>query len=236
MPRSRASAATPAQLRPVEHLARQPAHRALDGDRPDIGGHPAAGGTRQHRLDVGPGEGRGPGRERQQRESRQRLAGVAGVVVDVAGLRDDHPPPGAGQRAQRQLVGERSRGHEDGGLLAEQRRPLLLEPLDLRRREGTSPPRPRRARPALPEAPRRPAATGRRHRPTAAPCGLVSGPRARLRRPEPRPTSRRPPPVTRRIHAGTSAAYALRAPLHPVRGRELTLHQRPARWHGASSR
>ena len=186
MPRSRASAATPAQLRPVEHLARQPAHRALDGDRPDVGGHPAAGSTRQHRLDVGAGEGRRPRRERQQRESRQRLAGVAGVVVDVAGLGDDHAPPGAGQRPQRQVVGERARGHEDGTLLAEQRRPLLLEPLDLAAEKVRVLFDLGRAQPALPEAPRRPAATGRCHRPTAAPCGPVPGLRARPRRRGPR--------------------------------------------------
>ena len=58
-------------------------------DRAHLGGHPAAGRAREHGFDVGAREGGRARRERHQRQARQRLAGVASVVVDVAHLRDD---------------------------------------------------------------------------------------------------------------------------------------------------
>ena len=85
----------------------------------------------EHRFDVGPRERGAARRERHQRQARQRLARVAGVVVDVAHLRHDHAALRSGQRAQRQLVRQRARRHEHRRLLAEQRRPVLLERFDL---------------------------------------------------------------------------------------------------------
>jgi hypothetical protein len=48
----------------------------------------------------------------------------------VAHLLHDDAASVAGQRAQRQVVGQRARRHEDRPLLAEQGGPVLLEPLD----------------------------------------------------------------------------------------------------------
>ena len=118
-------------LLPVEHLAGQSPDRTLDHDRADVSRHASAGRPRQHGFDVGLRERRAARRERHQREARQRLARIAGVVVDVAHLRHDHAALRSRQRAQRQLVRQRARRHEHRRLLAEQRRPVLLERLDL---------------------------------------------------------------------------------------------------------
>ena len=121
----------PLGLVPIEHLTRQAPDRTLDHDRADVGRDAAAGRARQHRLDVGLRECGPAGRKRHQRQARQRLARIAGVVVDVAHLRHDHAALRPGERAQGQLVGERARRHEHRRLLAEQLRPVLLELLDL---------------------------------------------------------------------------------------------------------
>ena len=84
-----------------------------------------------HGFDVGLRERGAARRQRHQRQAGERLARVAGVVVDVARLRHDHPAFRSGQRSQRELIREGARRHEHRRLLAEQRRPVLLERLHL---------------------------------------------------------------------------------------------------------
>jgi hypothetical protein len=115
---------------PIEHLSRQAPDRAFDHNCAHVGRNSAAGRSRQHGLDVRPRESGAARCERHQRESRQGLAGVAGIVVDVAHLRDDHASLLSSQHAQRKLISERARGHEHRCFFTQQRRPMTLECLD----------------------------------------------------------------------------------------------------------
>lgn len=104
----------------IEQLAVAPAHRRFDRD----GTHRHAHATRlravERPLDFRPREARAVGRERQQREAAQRRARIAGVVVHVAHVLDDHAVPIPGERSQREMIGERAGGHEERPLLAQQ--------------------------------------------------------------------------------------------------------------------
>ena len=91
-------------LVPVEQLAPEPAYRAFDRDGSDLGSDAATRRSIENRLDLGAGEGRFSLPERQERQSRERLRGVAGVVIDVARLGHDHPALVSRERAESELA------------------------------------------------------------------------------------------------------------------------------------
>ena len=70
------------------------------------------------------------GCQRHQRQAAQDLARVSGVVVDVARLLNDDPAAIARERADREVVRQRSSRHEERALLAQQRREGLLHLFD----------------------------------------------------------------------------------------------------------
>ncbi len=120
----------PAGLGRVEGLAVQPSHRRLDRDRPDWRGHAARGAALNGGRRFLPSERGLARRQRDESQLRELLGTVAGIVVEMADVLNENAAPRARERSNRQVVGERARRHEDRGLLAEQRRELLLQGLD----------------------------------------------------------------------------------------------------------
>ena len=109
----------------------EPPHGRLDRDRAHRNGHAPRRAAVDRARGLLPRERSLSGRERHERQLRELLRAIPGVVVEVADVLDEHAPPRSRQRAHRQVVRERARGQEDRRLLAEQRRELLLERLDL---------------------------------------------------------------------------------------------------------
>ena len=110
-----------------------PPDRRLDRDHRHRAGHAAARRPRDDLLHLVEAEPRAPRRERHQGDAAQRLHAVAGVVEEVALGLHDGAAGAAGERAHRQVVGERPGRQEDGALLAEHPGEVLLE-----RRDGAA--------------------------------------------------------------------------------------------------
>jgi hypothetical protein len=60
------------------------------------------------------------------------VSSTATSVVGACSSADDDVVPGPAEEPQRELVGERARGDEQRGFLAQQLRGLLLQPVDAR--------------------------------------------------------------------------------------------------------
>src|SRR5204863_2860463 len=92
--------------------------------------HAAASAPRERGIRLGPVERGALAAERHERQGRELLRAVAGVVVEMALRLHQHAALVARQRAYREMVGERAARQEYRGLLAEQPRELGLQPLD----------------------------------------------------------------------------------------------------------
>ena len=100
----------------VEHLAGDPAHRRFDRDRPDRRRDATLLGACHLGRHLGQAEGRALGRERDQGQPAELRHAIARVVVDMAFPLHQHPAAALREETQRQMVGERSAGQEDGAI------------------------------------------------------------------------------------------------------------------------
>ena len=130
MPRARANSLI---LRISSKLKTSPDARRtgrFDGDRSDRGTHAPGFEAPDLEIHLLQGKRRLPGSERGQGETTELLCAIAGIVVKVALLLDQHPTTTAGEHAHRQMVGERAGRQIHGHLLAQELCHLKLQQSD----------------------------------------------------------------------------------------------------------
>src|SRR4029450_585659 len=111
-------------------LAMLAAYRALDHDGAHSTHHSACYGPLQDLLQFGQGEGRAARCQRYQVDATESWHTVTRVIIEMTLFWHDRTRFCATQPTHRQVVGQGTRGHEDGRLLAQHLGAALFEPFD----------------------------------------------------------------------------------------------------------